>query len=156
VAPLARAATVTVLNLDGPSEGFNDPSPVAPIGGNNGVTLGQQRLLAFPHAADLWGAVLQSNVPILVDATVDQAQCDATSAIRGSAAPNTVDRDTPGAPKAGVWFTQALANSCAGVDNEPTEDDIVASFNSAIGTTCAFPITWYYGFDANPGANQID
>jgi len=156
VAPLARAATVTVLNLDGPSEGFNDPSPVAPIGGNNGVTLGQQRLLAFQHAADLWGAVLQSNVPILVDATFDPDQCDSTSAILGSAAPNTVDRDTPGAPRAGVWFTQALANSCAGVDNEPTEDDIVASFNSAIGTTCAFPITWYYGFDANPGANQID
>src|SRR5262249_59927614 len=72
VAPLARAATVTVLNLDGPSEGFNDPSPVAPIGGNNGVTLGQQRLLAFPHAADLSGAVLQSNIPIPVDPPVAQ------------------------------------------------------------------------------------
>ncbi len=29
-------------------------------------------------------------------------------------------------------------------------------FNGAIGTTCAFPNTWYYGLDGKPPGNQID
>jgi len=27
------AAKITVINADGPGEGFNDPTPVAPVGG---------------------------------------------------------------------------------------------------------------------------
>src|SRR2546422_4244468 len=34
VAAVTRAATITIVNLDGPGEGFNDPTPVAPVGGN--------------------------------------------------------------------------------------------------------------------------
>ena len=59
------AATITVVNTDGPGEGFNDPTPAAPVGGNPGTTRrGQQRLIAFQHAADIWGAVLDSPVEI--------------------------------------------------------------------------------------------
>jgi hypothetical protein len=54
-------AHVIVLNADGPGEGFNDPTPVAPVGGNPGTTRGQQRLIAFQFAADIWGATLDSN-----------------------------------------------------------------------------------------------
>ncbi|MEO5742389.1 MAG: peptidase, partial [Vicinamibacterales bacterium] len=49
-------ATVVIINADGPGEGFNDLAVAAPIGGNSGTTLGQQRLIAFQHAADIWGA----------------------------------------------------------------------------------------------------
>ena len=59
----AETATVTVINLDGPGEGFNDPSPADPAstaGGNNGATLGAQRLVAFQRAANIWGSFLQA------------------------------------------------------------------------------------------------
>ncbi len=31
-----------------PRKGFNDPTPAAPVGGNPGTTLGQQRLYRVP------------------------------------------------------------------------------------------------------------
>ena len=46
-APAVEAAVIRVINNDNPGEGFNDPTPVAPVGGNTGTTLGQQRLIAF-------------------------------------------------------------------------------------------------------------
>ena len=49
------AAIIKVVNLDGVGEGFNDPTPFTPVGGNPAVTLGDARLLAFQHAAFLWG-----------------------------------------------------------------------------------------------------
>ena len=45
------AATIVIVNQNAVGVGFNDPSAVAPVGGNPGTTLGQQRLLAFQHAA---------------------------------------------------------------------------------------------------------
>ena len=57
-----------VVNIDGTNEGFNDPTPVAPVGGNSGTTRGQQRLNVFQHAAQIWGAILPSAVEIRVEA----------------------------------------------------------------------------------------
>ena len=34
-----HAATITIVNLDDPGEGFNDPTPVAPVGGNPGTAV---------------------------------------------------------------------------------------------------------------------
>ena len=53
VTPVAHATTITVVNNDGAGEGFNDPTPVALVGGNTGTNLGDQRLIAFQHAADI-------------------------------------------------------------------------------------------------------
>src|ERR1043166_10246779 len=64
-------STITIVNLDGPNEGFNDPTPAAPIGGNPGTTRGQQRLNAFQFAATIWGASLDSNVPIVINSSFD-------------------------------------------------------------------------------------
>ena len=50
-------ATITVVNLDSLGEGFNDtsaPDPDSTAGNNDGVNLGQQRLIAFQYAADIW------------------------------------------------------------------------------------------------------
>src|SRR4026207_2553872 len=82
--PLARA-TITVLNADGPNEGFNDPTPASPVGGNPGTTIGAQRLIAFQFAANIWGAALDSNVPIVIRANFDPLFCDDVSAVLGSA-----------------------------------------------------------------------
>jgi hypothetical protein len=154
-----QAATMTVINLDGPGEGFNDPSPADPAstaGGNNGATLGAQRLIAFQHAANIWGGVILSPVEIRIDANFDSLSCSNVSAVLGQAGPTTVHRDFAGAPLPNTWYAQALANKFAGVDLAPTRSDINAVFNSAIGTTCPFPIPWYYGLDSSPTAGQLD
>jgi hypothetical protein len=156
VSATTQAATITVINRDGANEGFNDPAPVAPVGGNPATTLGAQRLTAFQFAANLWGALLDSPVEIRVGAKFDPLTCNATSAILGSAGPAAFLRDFVGAPIANSWFPIALANTLHGSDLDPGRDDITATFNSAIGTTCAFPRTWYYGLDATPPSNQID
>src|SRR5262249_8368024 len=120
-----------------------------------GTTLGAQRLNAFAYAAGIWGGQLVSAVPIVVDAEMTSLPCTNTSAVLGSAGAASLHRNFPGAPIANTWYPQALANKLAGVDVNPGTSDISADFNSAVGTTCPFPSTWYYGFDANPGS-QID
>ena len=150
---------MTVINLDGPGEGFNDPSaadPASTAGGNSEVTLGGQRLVAFQFAANIWGNVLSSPVEIRIDANFDPLPCTDVSAVLGEAGPNTVHRDFVGAPLPNTWYPQALANSFAGFDVLPNVSDIGAVFNSAIGTTCPFPIVWYYGLDANPPSGKLD
>lgn len=54
----AFAAKLKIVNGDGAGEGFNDPTPAAPVGGNKGKTVGQQRQLAFEYAANIWGSTL--------------------------------------------------------------------------------------------------
>ncbi len=147
----AGAATITIVNNDGAGEGFNDPTPVAPVGGNPGVTLGQQRLNVFQHAANIWGALLPSPVVIRVTAQFNPQTCTATSAVLGSAGPIQVFGNFAGAPFANTWYHAALANRLAGVDLNAAQNDINATFNSNLGTspTCGF--SWYYGLDGNEG-----
>ncbi|HWJ54583.1 MAG TPA: hypothetical protein VNR90_00180, partial [Vicinamibacterales bacterium] len=57
---IAGPAQFVIVNINLPGEGFNDPTPVAPVGGNTGTTLGAQRLIAFTYAASLWSARLDS------------------------------------------------------------------------------------------------
>ena len=46
-------ARITLVNLDKPGIGLNDPTPVTPVGGNPGKTLGQQRMISYQFAMDL-------------------------------------------------------------------------------------------------------
>jgi hypothetical protein len=130
---IGQPATMKVENLDGPNEGFNDPAPATPVGGNTGATLGSQRLKAFQYAADRWGERLDSKVEIQIGAEFNPLPCDPSAAVLGSAGPNSVARDFVNAPVAGAWFVQALANSLFGRDTDPGEKDIGAEFNSRIG-----------------------
>lgn len=146
------AATITLDNLDNPGEGFNDPTPVAPIGGNPGTTLGQQRLNAFQHAAGILQSLLDSSVEIKVGAAMNPLGGSATSATLGSAGPNVVHRDFSGAPFPITWYPEALANKLAGVDLNPAGNDIGAVFNSDVDGDVALGAThWYYGLDGNAG-----
>ena len=52
-------ATILIINGNAAGVGFNDPTPGAPVGGNIGTTVGQQRLIAFQRAANIWGAPRQ-------------------------------------------------------------------------------------------------
>lgn len=150
----ASAATITIVNNDGPGEGFNDPTPVAPIGGNPGTTLGQQRLNLFNQAAAIWGAILDSPVPIQVRAQMNPQTCSPTSAVLGSAGPVTIHANFTGAIRTGTWYHQALANKLRGIDNDGANPDINATFNSDVdNATCLGTRDWYYGFDHNEGTD---
>jgi hypothetical protein len=147
----AGAATITIINNDGPNEGFNDPTPVAPVGGNPGTTLGAQRLFVFQHAANIWGGLLSSPVEILVNAQMNPQTCDATSGVLGSASAGSSQRNFAGAPHADTWYQQALANSLAGLDLNAAPD-MNCTFNVSIGSPTCLPQGWYLGVDGNEGA----
>lgn len=161
--PAFANATITIVNVDGPGEGFNDPGPADPAstaGGNTGATIGQQRLNAFQFAANIWGQLLDSKVPIIVQASFDPLTCTATSATLGAAGAIQVFSNFPNAPVADTWYHVALANKLAGVDLAPgatgtDADDIVAFFNSNLNgnPACLGGRGWYYGYDANEGTN---
>jgi hypothetical protein len=160
----AEAATITIVNKDDPGVGFNDTTPAAPVGGNSGTTLGQQRLNAFQHAAGIWGAKLNSSIEIKIAAQFKPlTPCSSTSGVIGSAGATTYTRDFTGAPRSGTWYPVALASALAGFDfagpsgfNLQDGASINASFNSNIGTAdCLTNSSWYLGLDNNHGS-QID
>jgi hypothetical protein len=141
-------ATITVVNVDGPGEGFNDPTPAAPVGGNPGTTKGQQRLIAFQFAADIWGATLDSNVQIFVTAAFNPLGAN----VLGSAGTTFVFSDFgsifpfPGAKVANTWYHSALADKLAGAELNPGFADINAQFSSNFD--------FYLGLDNNHGAQN--
>jgi hypothetical protein len=149
------AATITIINADAAGEGFNDPTPAVPVGGNPGTTVGEQRLFVFRFAANVWGNILPSNVEILVNSAFNPLTCNATSGVLGSAGPTSAFRNFIGAPLTNHWYHQALANRLFGQDNDPTTNDINATFNSSIGTATCLPMGWYYGVDGSAGT-QLD
>jgi hypothetical protein len=148
----ADAATITIVNGDGANEGFNDPTPASPVGGNPGTTVGAQRLYVFQYAAKVWGTLLKSNVEIKVFAKFDPLSCDSVSGVLGSAGPVTLVRDFSGAIFTGTWYHVALANKLAGSDLAATANDINATFNSGVGGANCLNVGWYYGIDGNEGS----
>lgn len=145
----AGAATITVVNNDGIGEGFNDLTPVLPVAGNAGTTIGQQRLNAFQAAAAYWANRLGSSVQILVEAEMSPLACNASSAVLAQAGPKGVARDFPGAPLSATWYPYALASSLAAFDVDPTAADLGTGFNSSIGLAgCLDGIVWSYAVGA--------
>jgi len=150
-------AVINIVNGNAAGVGFNDPTPAAPVGGNPGTTIGQQRLNAFQRAADIWGGTLDSVPSVQILATFEPLACTATAATLGSAGPTSVWSDFPGAVYLGTWYHGALANKLVGVDLDPTTPEIRARFNSNIGqATCLAGTTWYYGFDTSNASTQIN
>ncbi len=160
--PAAGATRVTVINNNAPGIGFNDPTPAVPLGGNTGATVGEQRLIAFQFAADLWGATLDSAVEVRVQATFEPLSCTATAAVLGSAGTLQILRDFPGSVFPGTWYHTALANKLGFEDfisglPGTTADDIRARFNANIGQPgCLTGSGWYYGLDTAHAASQIN
>ena len=149
------AATIQINNINLPGVGFNDTTPAAPVGGNAGTTLGQQRLIAFTHAANIWGATLTSPVPIVINAQFVAQACTATGATLGSAGATQVFGGFTGAKKADTWYSYALANKLYGaeISDEPGPQ-INARFNANLGQPGCLTGTYFYlGLDANHGSN---
>lgn len=98
---------------------------------------------AIQRAADIWGSILVSDVPIKVSVSWFPLGASAL----GVTFPNG-RKDFPGAPVAATWYASCLANSIAGTELNPGEDDINVYLNS--GTN------WYLGLDGNTPAGQYD
>ena len=94
----------------GPAWASTISTPAAPVGGNAGTTLGQQRLNAFQAAASIWGSTLTSSQTIVIRASFEPLACTATTAVLGGAGAFNIWMDFPGAAKAATWYPQALAN----------------------------------------------
>jgi hypothetical protein len=163
----ALAANIILNNVDAPGVGFNDPTPAAPVGGNAGTTVGQQRLIAYQRALQLWGRTLRSPVTIVVRGSF--ARLDCARGVLASAGALQIFSDFPGATLPRHWYGAALANSLAGQDlapgpldvpgpNDEFNDDIQANFNGDVGKADCLPGPgWYYGLDNTPVIpGQID
>ena len=172
--PAFASSSVVLVNNNLPGVGLNDPTPVAPVGGNPGTTLGQQRLNVFQRAADIWAAELDSPIPITVLASMEPLACTPTGATLGSAGARFIFSDFPGfgffpgSEFPNIWYGSALASRRIGLDvltvlpppaaGQPPHTDIRARFNSEIGKpTCLAASGWYYGLDglAPPGTNNL-
>jgi hypothetical protein len=149
-------ATITIQNVDGSGTGFNDNTPAAPVGGNNGTTIGQQRLNAFNFAASIWGATLNSNQTIVISAGWAAQSCSASSGVLGSAGTNNIFRNFANAPFTNTWYSTSLASALSNSDLNGASAEIGATFNMNVGTPgCLENTSWYYGLDNNHG-NGID
>ena len=153
---LWAGAVITVINSDPAGTGLNDATPAAPVGGNTGTTLGQQRLNAAQRAADIWAGILDSPVAIRIQVRFTALTCTSTSAVLASTGAiqllmdYTPSAGFPGPEFSGIWYPIALANRRAGRDLL-SGDDIQTRINSSLGQTgCGFD--WYYGFDDLHGA----
>jgi hypothetical protein len=167
-AAAADAATIQITSRDPAGVGFNDPTPVAPVGGNPGTTLGEQRMNLYRHVADIWEQNLQSDVTITVNAGWEALTCSSTSAVLGSAGAWNAWHDFPNS-QPNTWYPQALANKLAGVNLSagiPDDGsgygtvDIKTQFNINLGKTGCLDGTPFYlgytGFDATKGVNFIE
>lgn len=142
----AAAASFVIVNGDSAGEGLNDPTPVTPVGGNTGTTLGAQRLIVLEAVADVWAARLDSPVDIRILARFDpMGNCG----VLGSTGPGTAFMNFPGAPVANVYFHSAIADSITGTDQDPGGADFYITYNSDWDTAACPTTSFYYGLDGN-------
>lgn len=164
-----RAADILLNIVDPPNVGFNDPTPVSPVGGNAGTTLGEQRRIVFQTAASIWEVTLNPNVDIVIQASFAPLACTATTGVLGSAGTIQIFANFADAEWPNTWYHSALANHLAGTDltpggpdpgllAPPFNDDIVAFFNGDIGVNpdCLTGLGWYNGLDNDAAANEVD
>jgi hypothetical protein len=143
---------ILIFNDDFEDIGFNDKTPVAPVGGNTGTTRGQQRLNVFQRAAAIWEAKLKPTTDIVVLSFFDSLGPN----VLGSAGTLFVFSNFAGAELPNTWYHSALANQLAGKDLQPCPPgpltiecfDIQAAFSN--------DFNFYLGLDNNEGPGQQD
>jgi hypothetical protein len=155
------AADIRIDNQDaGTGQGLDDPTLASPVGGNPGTTRGEQARIVFQFAADLWGAVLKSDVPVTVSASFAKLACTATAGTLGSAGATYIfgfEDPAPAGALSNTWYHSALFDALAGEDAAPGAADIRARFNGALGSVgCLEGSSWYFGLDGKQPAGSID
>jgi hypothetical protein len=128
-----------------PGTGFADNTPAVPVGGNPGLTVGQQRIYVFLQAAAIWTQALKPANDIYVAAQFTSLGPN----VLGSAGARFIWSNFPGAELPNTWYFDALADRLANADLSPPTYDIQASFSS--------DFAFYLGFDNNesPGTSDL-
>jgi Carboxypeptidase regulatory-like domain len=155
-----NAATINIVNNDAAGEGFSSTAAPAVLneGGNNGTTLGAQRLNVFNFAGSIWGAFLDSSVPVNVRSNFDPlTPCTTSGGVLGSAGTLNVHRNFVNAGFANTWYHAALANKTVGADLSTANPEISATFNSDVDTGCLGVGTrFYYGLNNSTPSGTIN
>jgi hypothetical protein len=145
-------APINYLDDPGTNFGFFDTTPVSPVGGNTGTTLGQQRRIAMQYAAKRWADQIQGTIPMRIRASWytqagnTLASCSSINYFR--------DPDQATFPLQNVSYPSVLADQLAGEDLElnGTKEDMNVNCNAYWQTNGTSPTDlrrWYYGLDGN-------
>ena len=156
LAPLpVDAASLHLINLDvGSGKGLDDPTPVPPANGNDGTTVGEQRRIVYSHALALWGAQLDSTVPIWVSARSTGLACGKNTVVARGGATRAVTNIGGDDPK--VLYHVALANAIDGEERRPGQASISTELNGRLGEPGCMPeLGWYMGLDGHTPAGQV-
>jgi hypothetical protein len=152
---LANAGNIEIVNVDPAGQGLNDPTPVEPIGGNPGRTLGEQRLNVLEFVARIYESRLDSSVVIQMESSFPNLACAGGAVLLGQGGAADAFRNFSGG-MSNTWYGSALADAIAGRDIAPGEPDIEVLFNAALDNpTCLGSRGWYYGLDGLNG-NEPD
>ncbi len=100
---------------------------------------------AFSYAAGIWEILVNSSVPIEIDA----CWADLGGGYLGYAI-TRFGRDFPGAPVPNTWYPMALANAVYGSDLDPLWPDMHLTYNRGLGSA------WYFGTDGSTPSTQYD
>lgn len=143
----AHATTITIVNLDGPSEGLNDTRVRydSSDGFPMGTTLGAKRLAVLQNAAGRYAAIIDSPVEIRVGVHFDPMTCIAGGQFAFGRA-TSLAHDFSGATKAAVDYPIALAESLHGaaiVGSNVQQIDL--RINSSLDDGCFQGYSWFYG-----------
>ena len=112
--------------------------------GQSCLTFPESAKTAFDAAAVIWGNLLQSSVPI----TINACWASLGGSTLGYSGGGSFSRNFTGAPKLNTWYSASLANALSGTDLVPTNADMHITYNNNF--------SWYYGTDGNPALSQHD
>ncbi|MEI6262733.1 MAG: hypothetical protein WCR46_22895 [Deltaproteobacteria bacterium] len=108
-------------------------------------TFPEEAKASFNAAAALWGNLLQSSVPITINACWANLGASDTLGYSGG---GEVYRNFTGAPLTNTWYSVSLANALQGSDIDPDKFDMHLTYNSN------FP--FYYGTDGLTPKSKYD
>ncbi len=113
--------------------------------GKTCATFPEEAKASFNAAAALWGSLLQSSVPIAINACWSNLS---ESGILGYSGGGARFRNFTGAPLTNTWYSVSLANALHGSDLKSSGFDMHITYNSNF--------TWYYGTDGLTPKGKVD
>jgi hypothetical protein len=104
-----------------------------------------QARTAFEYAVGIWERLLDSPVPIYIQANWRSKEQN----VLGSCGPADYEKDFEGAPRKNIYYPISVAEKIRGIElTGPERPDMIAEFNK--------DINWYFGTDGNTPSMMYD
>ncbi len=104
-----------------------------------------QARTAFEYAVSIWERLLESPVPIYIQANWRSKEQN----VLGSCGPSDFEKDFEGAPRKNIYYPISVAEKIRGIELTGEErPDMIAEFNK--------DINWYFGTDGNTPSMMYD